>query len=568
MPLDLPPPLPPQQAEVAVLEERHGAGRGDGVITLEIDDYSLLISGNTYLDEARIREVTSVAKTPSQAILLLNALYPAEGHMFVNVQYARDRNANTIYVRVNEGYLAEADVPPAMAPFFEHFEGERGVKESDLEPQRVLAELKAERAGYRMSSHYSIDEDDPAAFTLVMDGREDPEHETFEFTGVFGNPGNRFLGRYFGAANMKAYAPNGDELGLGYTTAFVDMGNPRNGESYDRYDASYNTVNSFGLYSVSAAYTDYEVTNLLEGDFQDREEAEIVEGRLQGNQFLYADGKTRIVLEEEISYIDSAIEIVEGMAQVDNQDDGGSGLLGGLLGDLLRDILGIDDPAAGTMVDLAGQTIQDEEYGTARLGASISHTWELFDREGNINFGAGYRQGFGGEIDNGFTDPERTADFGLYDAELKIDYRLPADLIASFRVKGQHADGDRLPQQQQWVLGGPDNLSAFLPGILFADTGVYGRFQLQLPRWKVFTRPYRLSFFVEGGTAEFEGPNPPVGREGRESASDAGVKLEFAPFDNVTLTAYAADGLATSDIPEERVEDAESDVYFNLKATF
>ncbi len=116
MPLDLPPPLPPQQAEVVVLEKRYAGAQKDQVIELNVDKYRLLVSGSSYLSEERIREVTGAAKTPSQAILLLNALYAADGYLFVHVQYAREDD--TIYVQVNEGYLAEVDAPPSVQPYF------------------------------------------------------------------------------------------------------------------------------------------------------------------------------------------------------------------------------------------------------------------------------------------------------------------------------------------------------------------------------------------------------------------------------------------------------------------
>lgn len=578
MPLDLPPPVPPQQTDVATLQTRYAAEDREGFVVLNVGDYRLFISGNTYLSVERIREITAPAKTPSQAILLLNALYRADDHLFVNVTYGREPEAHAIYVHVHEGYLAEVDAPAAIQPFFEPFEGERGVTETGMEPQRILAEIKSERAGYTLSSRYSVDEDNPEAFKLIIDGREDPDHQPIEFTSVFGNPGNRFLGRYFGFANLKAYTPGGDQFTLGYGTALTGLGDSRGGENYDRYKAGYNTVTTYGLYGLSGSYTEYEASGLLGIGIQDREQAEIVQGGITGNQFLYADSKTRVVLEESLKYVDSSIEITEGMVTVTAQgEDGGENADGGplrdLIGGLLGPLIGNDQPPGNgggttTTIDLAEQSIQDETYGTARLGTSISHSWKLFDSDGNLSFGVGYKQGIGGEVENTLTDPERTADFGLYDAEFKVSYRLPGDLITSLKIKGQHADGDRVPQQQQWVLGGPDNLSAFLPGILLGDTGAYGRFQIQLPRWTLFTRPFRFSLFVEGGSAAFEGDNPPAGRAERETATDAGIKLEFSPIDSLTLTAHAADSLSTNNIPETRLEDAESDFYFNIKAQF
>ncbi|MEQ8798609.1 MAG: hypothetical protein RJQ08_16355 [Salinisphaeraceae bacterium] len=579
MPLDLPPPLPPQQAEVAVLEQRNAAA--DRVIELEVGQYTLLVTGNTYLSEERIRQVTSAGRTPSQVVLLLNALYPADGHILVNVQYAREGQSDTIYVHVNEGYLAEVDAPPAIAPFFESFEGERGLTKQDMEPMRVLAELKSERAGYTMTSSYSVDPANPAAFTLVIDGREDPDHDPFDLTAAFGNPGNRFLGRYFGLANAKYSLDNGDQIGLGYAHGFTGLGSSRGGEKYGRGDLSYSTVNAWGLYGLSGSYTEYEVSGLFDSPasadggnqlvFQDdRESAEIVEVKLTGNQFLYADEDARWLLEQELAYVDSTLTIDEGQLVASGGNGGGDPILGGLLDGLLGDLLGGLTGGGGGMdsVSLAGQRIQDERYGTARLGTTYSDSWTLFDQRGSLNVGAGYKRGFGGEIENTLTDAERTNEFNLFDASLKTSYRLPYQMLASIQVKGQFSLDDRVPQQQQWVLGGPDNLSAYLPGILVGDTGAYGRFQVQLPRWRVFSRPYRFSVFVETGMAQFEGDNKPFGRADTQRATDAGIKLEFAPLDNIQLTVHAAEGLSESGIPDNVLDGAESDVYFNIKGEF
>lgn len=593
MPLDLPPPLPPQLADDAVLEQRYetAAARGD-VLVIEVGRYRLLVSGNSYLSEERIREITSVGKTPSQVILLLNALYAADGHLFVNVQYAREDQTETIYVQVNEGYLAEVEAPPALEPFFDQFEGERGLTAADLEPMRVLAELKSERAGYIMTTSYTIDPGHPEQFTLVIDGRENPNHEALDLTAAFGNPGNRFLGRYFGLASAKYNTPWGSQIGLGYAHGFTDIGRSNGGEDYNQYQLSYSLISSWGLYALSGAYTKYEVSDLFDqsigapvpGDSaqltieNDVEEAEITEIKLVGNQFLYADEDTRWLLEQQLGYVDSVIEITEGalvltpaMAGQDQPADPGLlGLLTDLLGPLLGGLLdpGGGAPPAGASALLAGTRIQDEEYYTARLGTTLSDGWQLFGNRGAVTLGAGFTRGFGGEIQNTLTDRQRTNEFNLFDAKFKVSYRLPADLLATLELNGQYSLDDRLPQQQQFVLGGPGNLSAYLPGILVGDTGAYGAFRIQLPRWELFSRPYRLTLFVESGLARYEDEPLPFSRDATQRATDVGIKLEFALLDFLQLTVYAASGISESGIPEQLVEQSDSDAYFNIKATF
>ena len=539
MPLDLPPPLPPQQAEIVVLEKRHASAPKDQVIELAINKYTLLVSGNTYLAEKRIREVTSVAQTPSQAILLLNALYAADGHLFVNVQYARQQD--TIFVQVNEGYLAEVDAPPRLQPYFEPFEGQRGLTETDLEPRRVLAELKATRAGFNMTGKYSIDADNPEAYTWTIDGEPIPDHDKFKFGAAFGNPGNRFLGRYFGLGNASYSAPNGDTFTLGYAHGFTNLGSSRGGENFNRGDFNYATVTRWGLYGFNAAYTDYAISNLVGSPAGggadtlpgDEEDAEIIELGLTGNQFLYANDKTRVVLEQQLEYVDSVIDF--------------------------------SAPDA-----FRGQDIQDEQYAALRVGGTASHSWELFDRNGNLNGGLGYKRGIAGDVDTDFPtlgDPLRTEDFDIVDGKFDAAYELPWNMLLGLNLKGQLSLDDRLPQQQQWVLGGPDNLSAFLPGILVGDGGSFGNLRLQLPRGEIFENVrYRFSLFIEAGLSKFEKASGDT--RGIRSASDAGVKLEVALYENLQLTVHVAEEITTNNIPREVLEDSDSDVFFNLRAQF
>lgn len=568
MPLDLPPPLPPQQAEVSVLEKRNASASKDQVIEFNLDKYRILITGNTYLSEERILSVIRVAKTPSQAILLLNALYTADGYLFVDTQYARE--GNTIYVQVNEGYLAEVDAPPSIEPYFKKFEGRHGLTPTDIEPRRILAELDATRAGYTMTGKYSVDPDNPEAFTWTIDGERIPDHKPWQVGAAFGNPGNRFLGRYFGLANASYNAANGDTFGLGYAHGFTSLGNSRGGQDYNRGSLSYSTVTPWGLYGVDGAYTDYSVRGLFgsvttnntgggnnnggllgslpiigglfggQGGGQsagqgttalnDKEDAYIAEINLTGNQFLYANEDTRWVLEQKLQYVDSVIEF-------------------------------------SSPEQLDGVHIQDEQYGAGRLGTTVSTSWSLFDRNGNVEGGFGYKRGFAGHVRSDLSDPQRTKNFNILDSKLDTAYELPWNMLLGLKLKGQYSIDDRLPQQEQWVLGGPDNLSAFLPGVMVGDTGAFGNLRLQLPPGDLFGKlRYRFSLFIEAGTSEFEQARGAF--KGTRSASDAGVKLEVAAYKNYQVTLYSAQKISDKNISRDVLNDAETDFFFNVQANF
>jgi hypothetical protein len=538
MPFDLPPPVPPVQAEVRTLEAQADTARAaDNLLREPVGRYELLISGNRYLDSARIHEVVSQANTPSQAVRFLNALYAAEGHPLVNLAYAAD--GETIHVHVNEGRITAVQAPPMLRGFFEDVIDKNRVTRRDLEPGRLLAGIKAGRAGHEVEAHYEVDEANRNRYTLVLEQNDVPDYQPVEWTTTFGNPGNRFLGRYFGFTDLSAKLPNGDMLGAGYGTAFTGLGDPRNGTDYDNYRLSYSTVNAWGLYSLEGSYTEYGIEDRFNQRLFDneREEAEILDVRLNGSQFLHADNDTRLILEEQLQYVDSTVDFTEGRALTN------AGSLG-----------------------LAGTSVQEENYGAARVGLTASQDAQLFGRPLHASAGAGYKRGLGGHVDN-LISTDRTADFDVYDANFVGRYTLAHDWQLSLHGKGQLSDDDTVPEQQQWVLGGSDNLAAFLPGTLFGDTGMYGRFQVQTPRWSLFSRPLRLAAFIEGGTAEFENRGTPT-----TTASDYGLKLEYSPLPHVELAAYVADSLSTSHIDDVYgdgfAERNEADFFFNVTTRF
>lgn len=542
MPLDLPPPLPPQLGDAAVLDDRYAVARAqETAIEVRVGGDVIRIGGNTRLESERIRRAASLADTAPQFILLLNALYAAEGYPLVTLVYARDPKSRVIYVLVSEGYLAEVDAPPLLAPYFEPFEGRRDLHQDDFEKMRVLAQIKADRAGYEVSAEYDSGEYDPDAYTLKLSAERDPEHDALRVGAVFGNPGNRFLGRYFGVLNANYHTPGGDVLGLSYATAFTGLGDARGGKRYDRYRLRYNAVTTRGLYSASLAYTEYELADRF--GLGETEQAEIVRAELGGSQFLYADGKTRWVLSERLEYTDSITEFTEAPMSGELPD--------------------------GTRFPVVGQRVQDEQYAAAGLATTLTRSWRLFGMPGSVSVEGGYKRGLGGAVRN-LANPQRRKDFNLLDGEFSLRYRLPLSMVVSLELEGQKSIDRQVPQQEQWVLGGPGRLSAYLPGILVGDTGAYGRFQLQLPRWGSESRYLRLALYVEGGTAEFENTTGDAALT--RAAADAGGMLELSPASWLTLTAHAAEGFGQRNLETvngpDFVEERLADFYFSVNAQF
>lgn len=537
MPIDLPPPVPPQFShEPAVLEARYESAL-TGTIQLQVGNQTVLISGNNYLSEDRIREAARAVDSVSKFILLLNALYAAAGYPLVNVEYAQDRDTLTVYVDVSQGYIERVNAPPLLAPFFDRFENIRDLKNRDFKVMQVLAGIKADRAGVEVSSEYEVNKVQPDQFVLKMDTEPDPEHDGWSVSNVFGNPGNRFLGRYFNFTNLQYNTSGGDILGLKYGTALTGLGDARGGKSYHHGQLSYSIVNPYGLYGASASYTQYELNDRF--GFQETERSRTTELAFQGSQFLYATDTTRWLVNEKLEYVDATTEVTDAPTTST-----------------------LDD---GTEFPVEGQRTQEERYAAFRLGSSFRHSRLLFGYPLSVTLKGGYKRGFAGEIDN-LVNSNRQSDFNLFAGEFELSYRLFWGVTPKLLLKGQRSLDRELPQQQQWVLGGPGQLSAFLPGILVGDSGAYGRFDLQLPRLDLGSGSWRLTLFVEGGNAVYED------RRGSDAAvravADAGIKLELGITDWLDITAYSAESLGDRNFEifpgPDYVDDNEADVFFNI----
>lgn len=539
MPIDLPPSVPPHVAHPTGLESRYDRPQ-TGTVQVHIADQTIQITGNTYLTKKQIEKVANLVDSPAKFIYLLGVLYRAGGHPFVNIQYAREPVSHHIYVIVNQGYLDEIKAPPLLKPFFEPFKNQPDLTPQDFKAAQILAGIKAKRAGVKVSSKFKIRKGLPQAFILDMKTKPDPAHNRLLWTTSFGNPGNRFLGRYFGFTGLQFNAPNGDVLGLTYGRSFTGLGKAHGGKDYNYWQASYSTINTFGLYGVSGSYTHYQLNNQY--GFGETQRAKTFTGSMQGSQFLFATKATRWLINEKLKYVDTTTAVTDAPLT--------------------------QTFPSGLVFPVKGQKTIDERYGVFQLGMTLNHSRLLFGQIATIQLSGDYKRGFAGKI-NDLAGTNRQTDFNIFAGQMQLIYRLAWKMRFDLLVKGQRSIDKEVPQQEQWVLGGPGKLSAYLPGILIGDTGTYGRFSFRLPVLDLGPFSWGLTLFTEGGTATY------ADRTGSRSAvravADAGVKLEFKIGKWFALSAYHAHSLGTRNFEiypgRDYIRDRKVDYFFNANIT-
>jgi len=568
MAIDFPSALPPQLTTVEQIVSTAAAG---APYTGLVNGYELRVTGNHFLSENELTSIFKAAKTPSQAIFLMNSLVLRKGHLLVLMQYAPE--GNVVHVHAVQARLAKVK-GEGVAEFFKDLEGDTDLTRGEFERARVLANVKSQRTGVNYSTSFEVDESRPEAVTLVFVPEVDADYDATDLFVQFGNQGSRYVGRYFGDIGLNHNFSDGSRVGIGYETAFTDLGESRSGEDYHRIQITADRPFAAGLYGVTASHIEYAqnlghsagassaadgglVCDLLAalglcspstvtGSGQNVDlDADINLIALTGEQVLASDLAYRFNLFERFDYIDSQLDI----------------------------------PGVGSL--------QDEKYATVEFGAKYFAAEKsgdnLFRWSAQLSVKAGVSGDSGtlGTYEQFKTDyfianpgataaPEvvpaaRTAEF--ISILPKIAAKLPlskdTELNASFSAQ---LANEQLPQQQQWVLGGMQSLSAYLPGVLSGDSGYFSELNLKR-NLDLGGLDLSAGVFIEYGAAWFENAGSPAGDE--RSIVDMGVRASAELGWGLTLDAVVArpisdDGFASS----AELERLEADFYFVLKMVF
>ena len=158
----------------------------------------------------------------------------------------------------------------------------------------------------------------------------------------------------------------------------------------------------------------------------------------------------------------------------------------------------------------------------------------------------------------------RTAEFIALRPEANYQLKVADNLAWVSTAKAQFAD-EQVPQQQQFILGGMDTLSAYLPGILVGDEGYFADTRLESRyTWNDFI--VVPSVFVEYGGAWYNNAGSPQGDE--QTIGDAGLRLKVNYKSFLYTEIVAARPVYDDVADDDRLDDLEADFYWRIRATF
>lgn len=551
MAIDLPPALPPQPADSALILA--AKSENSSYIGGKLGSVEVRVFGNRLLDQQTILSVIAGSESPSEVVKELARAYYNAGYLWVQLHYYRVED--TVGVIVSQSIVSEVQGDERITGHFQNLVGDTDPTLAEFDTARVLAALKSERIGQNYSVGYKAL--GPQRIAMVFDGQAQDEYSSTDFIAELNNKGSRYLGRYFGLVGVQHRNDRGTEFSAAYQGAFIEWGESEDGKSLNQYSLSVDHPFSYGLYGLDLSYVDYERDP--EGQFVQPGtctllllcssptittakldlEAEIQRYGLRGEQVIYSDTSQRLRLKERIEYVDSYIEEKQ-TANV-----------------LLDERYPVVELGAHYSTRLQHEKAYLSASLDARFGLSSSGT---LDRYGE------FQQVFLAQNPSAASAPDvtpaaRTGEFIALRPELNYQYPLAPRTVVSATVKGQFAN-EQLPEQDQFVLGGMESLAAYLPGVLIGDEGVHLKLELSHAfAWGHFK--FRPSIFIEQGQSWYNNTDTDLGDA--QKVADAGIALTVDLTRGLTSYWAMARNISDDVIDEELLEASEADFFWRLR---
>lgn len=492
MPIFMPSASPPPAVEYA--EPRYGGAP----IVASVNGLQYAVTGNTLLPPALIKVSLMQATGPKSALSRLLKLYHRFGYTLVAI--TGQVHGTRVTVRVYEGMITDLEASRRLRPYFGGVRWRRSLKKSELIRDQILANAYAARSGHDVKVNLSP-ATNPGAAQLAVN--ETPKANYFPISGVltFGNYGSRYASGYVAGGQVVANATHGIQITASLTQGIPGLRQISQGSNYYQNAVGASIVTPYGLYGFQANWTHFRLGNAT---YPLNPDGNIFSYQFTGTQLVYADASTRISLNEGLEHVRYKETVFNGF-----------------------------------------YTLLNQHYTYLSLGANANHGVTVAGLTGNLDAGVTFNLGIsapsGTLYDNqpGYPTPH----FRYSDFTLTYRQALPLGLEAKFSGQAQWA-ADTLPSQQQWVLGGLGNLSAYEPGVVVGDSGYVANLEVDAPTLKRAGASATFGGFVETGGATYA--HPAHGTSPWQTLSDIGLLLRLHLPYGFSATAMAATPIARS----------------------
>ena len=505
MSVDLPAALAPERSTLPAIRQLGGLEAGHAVVAT-LGGYRIHVSGERLLPAQQIEAAVRGIENLAEALHAIASAYYLAGYPAAQLRYAlveRD-----LHVLVLPGRIEAVSGASELLAYFRPLIDEDVLTAQALEPARALAGVHAQRMG-------------KSARLMLRPGRTPgrwrldvalsaPSQPRFSARLEAGNPGNRYVGRDFAEAEFSVSAGAGElrvlhREGLGSRIAGQ--------AAYRDFSLGSGLVSRYGVVGIDGRSVDYRQA-VADTFFDGRQSMVGVSWSLMP----YADFSTRWLV----------------TLRLDDTDD--------------------------RVSDAAGTVALAQSYPSAEISMLRSKAWNHGRWSMGLQAGLTARAG----LHSGLTE----------DGQARLAYRTYRPFVdftaaqpesgqwsLGVAVSGQFGD-ERLPQQQQYVLGGNGNLTAWLPGVLVANRGYLLRAESD---WTLTYRGLELTprLFAEMGSVQ---PDNAQARAA-QTLADAGVEVAVRVGGWLEASIAAAYPLREEgDSPE--IGDARADAFFRITVRY
>jgi len=516
MPMMAPPPLTPILGTAPALSE-HAALMRLPFQTGDDDRVVIVVSGAAVLSERAAQAALKRAKTLSDAIYELAQGCHDAGYPAAQLLYAR--SGDTVYVQVELHGVAGTQGPTEITRYFDDIDREQPLTMGTLERRRLLASFYTSRANLdvqpkliEQNGQYQLD------FKPSKHERDEPIAEV-----EFGNPGNRFVGRYFVDTTLRYSWASGDEVLGDWNHGLTGLGGSEGADSFNEENLAWSRATTYGVFGLSGRNLDYrQHADDAATGIRMNYKGEVQRAQTYASLPVLAGLHWRWLADARIDYTDRQYR------------------------------------ETTTHTQLLAQ-----QYESLQLAAFYFSELSVLGRPLDLSAGFTVRKGLRSDDH----DPLVMADLGY--TLIRPEFRALLTPTAAWRLRLEATlqwTGDALPGEEQWNLGGFDNVQAYLPGVAAGDSGGILRLQGEYRPWQIGPLSVNPVLFTDYAYARLESPSD-ADDGGTQSIAEVGAGL-MAKLRRYEARMSIAEPLGDKGIATRTLRDSRANLLFSLKAAF
>ncbi len=492
---------------------------GREAILIDSHGYHYVVTGNTVLSAQRIRKILAGSADPQAAVGSLSASYRKDGYFLVAVK--ANVQGKHIHIMVVEGRLTQKTIAPGLGWFYSGLGG-NDLNESSLIRRNVLADAYSSREGRQIQVSLAPAQN-PGGSALNVGTHPIPGYQMIGGNVLFGNYGSRYSSRYLAGGSAYIHPGMGLEINANFTGGLPGLSTDSFGSQYYQGSVGLNSISPWGTYGFTSQWVNYRIGNIAAPI---NPNGNIVTYALTGSQLLFANAETRVSVNEGLTRVSNKVTVLQGY-----------------------------------------YTLTKQNYDYYTLGGTYSRSVHPFGMNAVGTFSINYNQGMSGRsgtlVQTAPGSP--TPQFRYLNFNFSYNQSLPLGMSAQLTSSGQWSFST-LPQNQQWVLGGFGNLSAYYPGLLVGDSGYAARLAMQSPAYQRFGFGVTGSMFFEtaGVTSYYLTP----GQAPWQSLSDIGVGLNISTSWGTNLSVLSALPVGSNNVSAATRNGNQVAAYFVLQQNF